>query len=70
MADFTGKIHTNLCSPLVTKWQIILHFHCCFILGIRKTACNLAAKTELGRLAYIPAKVMICDDDYINKPER
>jgi hypothetical protein len=21
-------------------------------------------------LAYIPEKVMICDDDYINKPER
>jgi hypothetical protein len=25
MANFTGKIHA-----LVTKWQIILHFHCCF----------------------------------------
>jgi hypothetical protein len=24
----------------------------------------------LLNLAYIPEKVMICDDDYINKPER
>jgi hypothetical protein len=22
--------NTCKCSPLVTKWQIILHFHCCF----------------------------------------
>ena len=22
--------NTYKCSPLVTKWQIILHFHCCF----------------------------------------
>ena len=22
--------NTGKCSPLVTKWQIILHFHCCF----------------------------------------
>ena len=22
--------NTHKCSPLVTKWQIILHFHCCF----------------------------------------
>ena len=28
-----GRFHrknTCKCSPLVTKWQIILHFHCCF----------------------------------------
>jgi hypothetical protein len=29
MADFTRE-NTYKCSPLVTKWQIILHFHCCF----------------------------------------
>jgi len=22
--------NTYKCSPLVTKWQIIVHFHCCF----------------------------------------
>ena len=22
--------NTYKCPPLVTKWQIILHFHCCF----------------------------------------
>jgi hypothetical protein len=26
--DFSGKIHAS--APLVTKWQSILHFHCCF----------------------------------------
>jgi hypothetical protein len=25
--------NTCKCSPLVTKWQIILHFHCCFNKG-------------------------------------
>jgi hypothetical protein len=33
--------NTCKCSPLVTKWQIILHFHCCFNKVLLTVSCPI-----------------------------
>ena len=61
-----SRSHGTICDTLSLGvkfcFEKILHRHCKTILGIRKTACNLAAKTELGRFrldSFIKTLVMM-----------
>jgi hypothetical protein len=67
MADFTGKIHASALHKS-QHGRLFGIFTAALITNIPLTPwCNEMIFTEK---IEIPEKVMICDDDYIDKPER